>query len=381
MKLLISSDLHLGKRIHEYSMIEDQRHILKEIVRIASEKKPDAVILAGDIYDRAVPSEEAVTLFGGFLTDLRDLGCEIFVIAGNHDSGARLDYCDVLLGRNGIHIAGRFEGRAEKITCQDEYGPLNVWLLPYFKVSEVRAFSGDDISDYGAAMGWILRESGVDPKERNILVAHQFFAGRTGELILSDSEDQRPEVGGIASIPVNTLDCFDMAVLGHLHTPQQIQRPTVFYPGSPLKYSKSEARSEKGVVIADVRGKDEIELHTILLTPLHDMRRIKGTVRELVSAAPMDGADKEDYIFVDLTEIPTTSLDDLYRVYPNIMNISIENKGDGPRHTPVSMERVSIGSISELFTDFYKEMMGQDLTPYQRELLDDCVDACRRDSE
>ena len=169
MKVLHTSDLHLGKRVHGYSMVEDQRHVLDGIVGIVRDRKPDAMLIAGDVYDRAVPTEEAVRMFGDFLEEVTTEGCEVYVIAGNHDSGARLEFCGPILGRSGVHIAGEFTGRAERLRTEDEHGELSIYMLPYFKVSEVRAMLGTDVQGYGEAMDLVLRESGVDPDERNVL--------------------------------------------------------------------------------------------------------------------------------------------------------------------------------------------------------------------
>ena len=263
MRFIHTSDLHLGKRIHGYSMLEDQRHILGKILDTIDTEQPDALLIAGDVYDRTVPSEDAVKAFGDFLTEANNRGCEIYIIAGNHDSGARLDFCCSILGRNGIHIAGAFDGKMEKVETSDGFGELNVWLLPYFRVSEVRALSGEALESYTEAMNWILKESEVDPKERNVLVAHQFFTGASGELILSESEDQRHEVGGIQDISESCLDAFDYVALGHLHIPQKVVRETVRYCGSPLKYSKSECSEGKSVTVVEVRDKGDVVMDTV----------------------------------------------------------------------------------------------------------------------
>ncbi|MDO5861924.1 MAG: exonuclease SbcCD subunit D [Thermoplasmata archaeon] len=380
MKVLQTSDMHLGKRVHEYSLAEDQRHILKEIVGAVAAEKPDALLIAGDVYDRAVPSEEAVTMFGNFLGEVNDLGCQIYVIAGNHDSGARLDYCGPLLGRSGIHIAGRFSGKAERIEAEDVYGKLNVWLLPYFKVSEVRAVSGLQIETYADAMAWVLEQSGVDPNERNILVAHQFFtAGKQPEL--SDSEDQRFEVGGMLDIPAGMLDAFDYVALGHLHIPQSVGRDTIRYCGSPLKYSASEARTSKSLTAVEIRGKGDVDVSTVPLNPLRDMRVVTGTLTEIVDAAPRSGPERQDYIFARLTEVPAGGVDEIYRAYPNTMSVEIVPREGSGIADELEMTVVETESAEELFSRFYAEMKGEELSRYQLELLRECIDLAGRDAE
>ncbi len=377
MKILCTSDTHLGKRVHEFSMLEDQRHILGQIVDIASKERPDAVIIAGDVYDRSVPPEDAVTVFGDFLTSISDLGCEVFVIAGNHDSGIRLDYCNTILGRNGIHIAGKFEGSAERHVMTDDHGEVDVWMLPFFRVSEARSFSGEDLTDYGSAMRWVLEESGVDQSRRNLLVAHQFFAGST-PLDISDSEDQKPEVGGISNIPVDTLDPFDFVALGHIHKPQHLERPTIRYCGSPLKYSKSEARMDKSVILVEMRDKGDVDVRTIPLVPLRDMRIIRGRAEDLVADAPQDGRD--DYIHVELTANPSQGLDELRRTYPNIMSVEILTERSYNHNTP-DLETVMTESTERLFARFYNQITGEELSDYQRRILSECLGVSGRDVE
>lgn len=247
MRILHTSDLHLGKRIHETPLGDDQRHMLEEIARIASEERPDALVIAGDVFDRAVPSEEAVTMFGEFLDEVSGIVPDVLIIAGNHDSGARLGYCDGLLERSGVHIAGRFGGGMERVTV----GDTDFWLLPFFRVSEVRAIADVPIDTYADAMAWILGRADIDPSRANVLVAHQFFIGRTPPET-SDSEDQVPDVGGLSYIPADMLDAFDYVALGHLHLPQGVGRNTARYSGSPLKYSASEARTDKSVTVVDL---------------------------------------------------------------------------------------------------------------------------------
>lgn len=375
-----TSDLHLGKRIHEVSLAEDQRHMLSELVRIACEEKPDLVVIAGDVYDRAVPSEEAVTMFGDFLTELSSKGFETVVIAGNHDSGARLDYCLDLLKSSGVHIAGTFTGRAERLVKEDEYGRLNVWMLPFFKVSEVRNIADTPIESYADAMRWVLEESGVDPGERNLLVSHQFYAGSVGDITVSDSEEQTPDVGGVSCIPPALLDPFDYVALGHLHLPQSVTRPTIRYSGSPLKYSESEARTDKSVTIVEMNGKNDVGIRTVPVVPLRDVRVIRGSLEDLIANAP--GADgRDDYVFVRLTDRNQTGVDDLYRAYPNILAVTFELPGSAGTVTGVTPEQMASESVSDLFSRFYREMTGTDLSEYQRKLLDDCLELCGRDVE
>ena len=373
MKVLHTSDLHLGKRVHGYSMTEDQRHILDGIVGIVRERKPDAMLIAGDVYDRAVPTEEAVRMFGDFLEKVTAEGCEVYVISGNHDSGARLEFCGPILGRSGVHIAGEFSGRAERIDTEDKYGKLSIYMLPYFKVSEVRTLMDADVQGYGGAMDLVMRESGVDPAGRNILMAHQFFAG-SGLPQTSESEEQRPEVGGIECIPVDSLAAFDYVALGHLHIPQRVGRDTVRYSGSPLKYSGSEALTPKSVVLADIRGKGDVSVELVPLVPLRDLRVLRGSLDDIVRAGLQESTGRDDYIIAELNEAPGQGVSELYKVYPHTMNVTVAPRiaESSPRDV-LDMDRAVTVHPADLFADFYREMTGDELSDYQREILKDCI--------
>lgn len=375
MRILHTSDLHLGKRIHETPLGDDQRHMLDEIARIASEERPDALVIAGDVFDRAVPSEEAVTMFGEFLDGVSGIVPDVLVIAGNHDSGARLGYCDGLLERSGVHIAGRFGGGMERVTV----GDTDFWLLPFFRVSEARAIADVPIDTYADAMAWILGNADIDRSRINVLVAHQFFIGRTPPET-SDSEDQVPDVGGLSYIPADMLDAFDYVALGHLHLPQGVGRDTVRYSGSPLKYSASEARTDKSVTMVDIGGKGDVALRTIPVETLHDMRVLKGTLREIVDAAPREGPEREDYVYIRLTDRPA-GVDELRRAYPNILEISYEMLVEADPREDAPGEALARESAETLFSRFYEEMTGTELTPYQRELLAGCAELVGRDGE
>lgn len=373
MKLLQTSDIHLGKRIYGYNMAEDQRFILGRMAERVREVRPDALLIAGDVYDRAVPTEEAVSMFGDFLDAVTSEGCEVYIIAGNHDSGTRLSFCGPILGRSGIHIAGEFTGRMERHRVMDGDGELNIYLLPYFKVSEVRSRLGVDVQGYGDAMRAVLEASGVDPGERNVLVAHQFFAGSGSSPRVSESEEQRPEVGGIECIPADTLDAFDYVALGHLHIPQAVGRDTVRYCGSPLKYSASEALSPKGMVLADIRGKGSVSVETVPLEPLRDLRVLKGSLDELISAGLEDTDGRDDYIVAELTEAPGHRLPELYKVYPRTLNVSVTRRTVSGQYTPASEDPLASMDPSQLFEGFYRESTGTEMSDYQREVLYECV--------
>lgn len=312
-------------------------------------------------------------MFGDFLERVTAEGCEVYVISGNHDSGARLEFCGPILGRSGVHIAGEFSGRAERIDTEDEYGKLSIYMLPYFKVSEVRTLMDADVQGYGGAMDLVMRESGVDPAGRNILVAHQFFAG-SGLPQTSESEEQRPEVGGIECIPVDSLAAFDYVALGHLHIPQRVGRDTVRYSGSPLKYSGSEALTPKSVVLADIRDKGDVSVELVPLVPLRDLRVLRGSLDDIVRAGLGEVTGRDDYIIAELSEAPGQGVSELYKVYPHTMNVTVAPR-DRPSGTPgtVEMDRAVTVHPADLFAEFYRDMTGEDLSDYQREILKDCI--------
>lgn len=373
MKFLQTSDIHLGKRMYNYNMAEDQRFILDRMVGKVREVRPDALLIAGDVYDRAVPTEEAVSMFGDFLDAVTSAGCEVYIIAGNHDSGTRLSFCGPILGRSGIHIAGEFTGKMERCRAEDQHGELNVYLLPYFKVSEVRSRLGVDVQGYGDAMRAVLEASDVDPSERNILVAHQFFAGSGSSPRVSESEEQRPEVGGIECIPTDTLEAFDYVALGHLHIPQTVGRDSVRYSGSPLKYSASEALSQKGMALVDVGEKGKVSVQSVPLQPLRDLRVLKGTLDDLISEGLKDADGRDDYIVAELTEAPGHRLPELYKVYPRTLNVSVTRKTVSGQMTAASEDPLASMDPSQLFEEFFRESTGSEMSDYQREVLYECV--------
>ena len=375
MKVLHTSDLHLGKRVHGYSMVEDQRFILDRMVEAVQEHRPDAMIIAGDVYDRAVPTEEAISMFGDFLERVTDEDCEVYIVSGNHDSGTRLSFCGPILSRNGVHIAGEFDGRAERLTVEDGYGRLNIYLLPYFKVSEVRSILGVEVHGYPEAMDAVLAASGVDPGERNLLVSHQFFTGSGGGPVVSESEEQRPEVGGIECIPADRLDPFDYVALGHLHIPQYVSRETIRYSGSPLKYSVSESRHPKGMALIEIRGKGDVSVETVPLVPLRDLRVIRGSIDDLISAGLEDQSARDDYIIAELDSQPGQAVAELYKVYPRTMSVSIRRRdAPAPDHGSVDLSPLAGIGPEELFSEFYRQVTGEDLTDYQREILRECIE-------
>lgn len=364
MKLLHLSDLHIGKIVNEVNMLNDQKHILNQILDIIKAEKPTAVLIAGDVYDKSVPSAEAVELYDEFITALANEKTQTYIISGNHDSPERLGCCSKLISSNKIYIDSVFNGKAVKYTLKDETESVNIYALPFIKPANVRAFYKEqEINNYTQAVKLVLDNSDIDPNQTNILVAHQYVTNG-GEMIRTDSE--AISVGGIDNVSSEVFDSFNYVALGHLHAKQNIDNRIV-YCGSPLKYSKSECKNKKSVVMLEVTN-GEIAINEIPLTPLRDMRIIKGNLKELTEN-PV--GDTQDYIFAELTDEneQIDAIGNLRSVYPNVMGLSYNNKRTAQSQANVRLKSVSAKSSIELFEDFYKQQNGDSLNAQQKEIV------------
>ncbi|HKL79510.1 MAG TPA: exonuclease SbcCD subunit D, partial [Mobilitalea sp.] len=272
MKLLHTGDLHIGKKVNEFSMLEDQEHILKQILDIADEHKPQGIIIAGDIYDKGIPCVEGVTLFDYFLTELHKRKLAVFMVSGNHDSSERIDYGGRIMEENHIHIAGTYQGKLDKIVLSDEHGLINIYLMPFVKPAHVRRYY-PEVKTYQEAVEAILSHGDIDKSQRNLLVAHQFIT--SGDNKPERCESETISIGGLDNIDTSVFEAFDYVALGHLHGPQRIGRDTVRYAGSPLKYSFSEARHIKSVTMIEIGDKGDVRYDKLPLQPIRDMREIK----------------------------------------------------------------------------------------------------------
>lgn len=377
MKFVHISDLHIGKRLNECSMIEDQIHILNQIFEIAKEQQADAVLIAGDIYDKPVPSAEAVKVFDQFLTKLADCKIKVFAVSGNHDSPERIAFGAQLMSGRGVYVSPVYDGSAVKITMKDAYGELEIHLLPFLKPAIMRHVLENEAGEqelpesYHDAVKTAVGRMEIDPDKRNILVAHQFVTG-AGRC---DSEDV--SVGGIDNVDAEVFDAFDYVALGHIHSPQFVKRETVRYCGTPLKYSFSEASQEKAVVVAECREKGEVVLHTVPLKPLHDMRKIRGTYLEVTAKSFYEDMDTDDYIQITLTDeddIPD-GLQKLRIIYPNLMQLLYDNSRTRQNRVIAMAEAVEQKSELELFEEFYElqnnQPMSQEQSAFVRQLLEE----------
>ena len=358
MKLLHIGDLHLGKSLGDFDLIGDQKYILDQILGIIKEKAVDGVLIAGDVYDKAVPSEAAVNLLDYFLSSLSRSGVSTFMISGNHDSDDRLNYGSDLFAANQIYIASKYDGTLYRRTVTDAHGEADIYLLPFVKASQVKHFFPDaEIATYDDAVRLILAHAGIDPDRRNIIVAHQFVTGRSEDPSLGGSESVGTQsVGLVEKIGYDCFDAFDYAALGHIHSPQKVGREEVRYAGSPLKYSLSEVNNTKSVPIITLGEKGNVSLELIPLRPMRDLRHIKGPMKMLLDKTNI--TDPDDFIYVTLTDEDTVNdaMGIFQQVYPNTVKIDYDNS-----HTR-AIEQVDISSIaenksfSELIGDFYRLM-------------------------
>lgn len=371
MKLIHLSDLHLGKRVNEFSMLEDQAFILQEILRIIDEEQPQAVLLAGDIYDKSVPSGEAVQLFDGFLWELSSRKLQVFVISGNHDSPERLSFGGRLMEGSGIHLSPVYSGKVEPVVLEDAYGPVNVYLLPFLKPAHVRRyFPEEEIGTYTEALGKAVEALEIHKEQRNVLVTHQFVTGA------SRSDSEEISVGGSDNVDASVFDAFDYVALGHIHGPQNIGSPRIRYCGTPLKYSFSEAGQQKSVTVAELKEKGALEVTARPLTPLRDLREIRGSYLEVTAKSFYEGRNREDYLHITLTDeedIPDGAAK-LRVIYPNLMRLDYDNARTRSRNLPEGAEEPAAKPPLELFEEFYERQNNQPMTEEQirfsRELME-----------
>lgn len=391
MKFLHISDLHIGKRINEFSMLEDQKYILDRILAIAERERAEGVLLAGDIYDKAVPSAEAVQLFDRFLTELAQRRIKVFAVSGNHDSPERIAFGAQLMKGRGVYLSPVYDGSVSKVALEDAYGELYVYLLPFVKPATVRhgleaerakrpenakrPESGHEPESaklpesYNDAVRAVVERMEVETDKRNILVAHQFVTGA------SRCESEEVTAGGLDNVDAEVFDEFDYVALGHIHSPQRVGRDTLRYCGTPLKYSFSEADQEKSVTVVELKAKGQVELRQIPLKPLRDMRRIRGTYMEVMDRSFYQGMNREDYVQITLTDeedIPD-GIRRLRTVYPNLMRLGYDNARTRESREVEAAEEVEKKSELDLFLEFYELQNNQPMSSEQRRLAEQMI--------
>ena len=364
MKLIHLSDLHLGKRLDEFSLLEDQEYILIAVYNIIKEVKPDAVIIAGDVYDKAIPSAEAVQLFDDFLVRLARLGVQVFVISGNHDSPERIAFASRLIEISGVYLSPVYDGHLAPITLRDEYGPVNFYMLPFLKPVHVRRFYPDEeIRSYTDAVRTALQNAEINTEERNVLITHQFVTGA------QQSGSEEASIGGLDNVEAAVFDGFDYVALGHIHGAQNVGTERIRYCGTPLKYSFSEAAQEKSVTVVTLAEKGSLELRTIPLVPKHDLRELRGTYMELTARENYEGTKTDDYLRITLTDeedIPN-AIGKLRVIYPNLMKLVYDNKRTRANKLISGAEEAENKSPAELFAELYEKQNGQPMSDEQRE--------------
>lgn len=371
MKFLHLGDLHIGKSLGEFNLIDDQRFILDQILDVARKQSVDAVLIAGDVYDKSIPSEDAVSLFDHFICRLADMKIMTFVISGNHDSDERLNFGSSLFKANQLYISAKYEGELYKQELEDENGRINVYLLPFVKASQVKHFfPEEEIDSYEKAVRAVLDNAEINKEERNILVAHQFVAGKGQEPVLGGSESAAVlNVGLVEKIGADCFNSFDYVALGHIHSPQKIGRDEIRYSGSPLKYSLSEAGNDKSFPIVTLGKKGDVTIELVKLKPLRDVWHLKGKMGQLLDKKNIKSPD--DFIYATLTdeEVIDDAMGIFQQYYPNTIKIDYDNT-----HTR-EMEQVDISRITEdksffeFFVDFYHMIYGCDISEDEMSIM------------
>ena len=377
MRFIHLSDLHLGKRVNGFSMLEDQKDILDKIMTVIDSSKVQAVVIAGDIYDKSVPPTEAVRLFDGFLSRLARRQLKILVISGNHDSAERVAFGAELMKESGAYVSPVYDGTVTCVPLQDVYGTVKFHLLPFVKPAVVRGiFEDEEIGDYTDAVRAALSRCDLDETKRNVLVAHQFVTGAFR------SESEEISVGGLDNVDASVFDAFDYVALGHIHGPQSIGRKTVRYCGTPLKYSFSEKDHLKSVTIVEMREKGDVSVETVPLIPLHDMRQIRGTYDELMMRSAYEDTDTEDYLHVVLTDeedVPD-AVAKMRMIYPNIMKLEYDNARTRNTQSVEDLDLSKQMTEEELFAAFYTLQNDRDMTQEQVQYTEDLFERLREEN-
>lgn len=371
MKIMHLSDLHIGKRLNAFSLIEDQKYILEQIIKTAEKEHPDAILIAGDVYDKSIPSEEAVLLLDQFISTLARKKIKTFIISGNHDSAERLSFGSELMKNNDIFITRSYNGTVPCHTLCDEYGDVNIYMLPFVKPSQVRAYHPDaQIETYTDALRTVIDGIGIDKTRRNIFVCHQFVTGA------QRSESEIISVGGSDNVDASVFEDFDYVALGHIHGPQNIGSEKIRYCGTPLKYSFSEENHSKSVTMAEFKEKGDMTISTIPLSPLRDLRTVRGFFDDIENSHNHTGENTDDYVQVVLTDeedVPD-AMDRLRAIYPYIMQLKYDNRRTRENARLDDIENIEEKSPLELFSELYQKMNNKEMTTEQTEYMSALID-------
>ena len=374
MKLMHLSDLHLGKRLNEFSLLEDQSFILQQLVELVRSEQSDCVLLAGDIYDKPVPPAEAVTLFDDFLNKLAQL-TTVCVTSGNHDSAERLAFGAQLMREGGVHFCGLYTGEPQCVTLQDAYGSVHIYLLPFLKPAHVRHClppeEAEQVTTYHEALRCAVERLHINAAERNVLVAHQFVTGA------QTAGSEAVNVGGVDNIGAEVFSAFDYTALGHIHKAQNVGSERLRYSGTPLKYSFAEWQQEKSVTLVELGEKGSVSVTALPLAPLRDLRKLRGSYEELMSRDFYDELPKDsDGLLRDFYHLTLTDEEDvpdavqkLRSVYKNLLQLEYDNKRTRTDNAIEGAERVVEKSPLELMEEFYQLQNNQALSEKQRAYL------------
>lgn len=379
MKILHLADLHIGKIIYEQSLIEDQKYILNEVIKIIKNKKVEVVLISGDIYDRSIPTLEAVELLNEFLNKLiKELNLKVFIISGNHDSKERLNFGSKIFESDGLYIQTNYEGKIRKVTLQDSYGPINIYMLPFIKPIDVKEYFEEQIITYDDAIKQIVKKENIDEDERNIIVAHQFVTSNA--IIPETCESEIINIGGIDNVDASNFEKFDYVALGHIHGPQRIGRDTIRYSGTLLKYSFSEINHNKSVVVIDFKEKGNVNYELVPIEPKRDMREIRGPIEKLLSEENYKDTNTDDYIRAIITneEAIYDPIGQIRKIYPNVLSLEVRNsKTENINKELEKIEEMKEKSELELFDDFYEFQLNKKMDEDKRQIIKDIFDGIK----
>lgn len=370
MKFMHLGDMHLGKSLGDFDLYEDQRFMLDQILTLIQKEGVEALLLAGDIYDRAIPPEGAVRNLDYFLRNLAAAGVQVYMISGNHDSDERLHFGSALFAARGIFIGSKYEGRLQKQVARDAFGDIHIYLLPFVKASQVRHFfPEEEIESYDDAIQAVVRHSDFDPAHRNILVAHQFVAGNRDPLLSGSESPGTQSVGLVEKISCESLAAFDYVALGHIHSPQRVGREHIRYSGSILKYSLSEVHNDKRVPIITLEEKGKLTIEEFPLTPLRDLRHIKGPLKQLLD--PNHVVSAGDFIYATLTDEDMVQdvMGIFQTVYPNTVKVDYENSHTRAIENVDITKGIGPKTFEELAEEFYRQMYGSEMSAEEKEIM------------
>lgn len=377
MRFLHLADLHIGKRVNGFSMIEDQKFVFEQVYNVIENEKIDGIIMAGDIYDKPVPSAEAVKLFDEMLTRLVSINLPIFVISGNHDSAERIGFGSDILSAAKVYMSRVYNGNLQKIELEDDYGKINVYLLPFIKPATVKnIYKGAEIKDYDDALEYVLSQEKIDETKRNVIVSHQFVTGAMR------SESEEVSVGGLDNVSVENYEAFDYVALGHIHRAQQMGRESARYAGTLLKYSFSEEKHNKSMTIVDLKEKGNIEIKEIPVKPLHDLKTIKGKFSKITSEEFYKELKKEDYYRAVLTDEDDilNAIGKLKSIYPNLMSMEYDNTRTRSYSVVDNVETGETKSPLDYFEEFFEKQNGRKMSEKQRNYLLEILGEAREES-